>query len=92
MNWNDTGYLVSKNRYSENSIIAEVFTENHGKISGIIFGGTSKKIKNYLQIGNKLYVNYNAKSPTRIGYFKIEILNALTPLYFDKNQKLFTNR
>ncbi|MDA7811541.1 DNA repair protein RecO [Candidatus Pelagibacter sp.] len=88
MNWDDSAYLVSKNRYSENSIIAEVFTENHGKISGIIFGGTSKKIKNYLQIGNKIYVNYNSKSVTRIGYFKIEILNALTPLYFDENQKL----
>ena len=88
MNWDDNAYLVSKNRYSENSIIAEVFTENHGKISGIIFGGTSKKIKNYLQIGNKIYVNYNSKSVTRIGYFKIEILKALTPLYFDKNQKL----
>ena len=88
MNWDDTGYLISKNRYSENSLIAEVFTENHGKISGIIFGGTSKKIKNYLQIGNKIYVNYNTKSPTRIGYFKIEILKALTPLYFDENQKL----
>ena len=45
MNWDDGAYLISKNRYSENSIIAEVFTENHGKISGIIFGGTSKKIK-----------------------------------------------
>ena len=88
MNWDDSAYLVSKNRYSENSIIAEVFTENHGKISGIIFGGTSKKIKNYLQIGNKIYVNYNSKSVTRIGYFKIEILKALTPLYFDENQKL----
>ena len=88
MNWDDSGYLVSKNKYSENSIIAEVFTENHGKISGIIFGGTSKKIKNYLQIGNKIYVNYNSKSVTRIGYFKIEILKALTPLYFDQNQKL----
>ncbi|MDA8987963.1 DNA repair protein RecO [Candidatus Pelagibacter ubique] len=88
MNWDDSAYLVSKNRYSENSIIAEVFTENHGKISGIIFGGTSKKIKNYLQIGNKIYVNYNSKSVTRIGYFKIEILKALTPLYFDQNQKL----
>ena len=88
MNWDDTGYLISKNRYSENSIIAEVFTENHGKISGIIFGGTSKKIKNYLQIGNKIYVNYNAKNITRIGYFKIEILKALTPLYFDENLKL----
>ena len=88
MNWDDGAYLISKNRYSENSIIAEVFTENYGKISGIIFGGTSKKIKNYLQIGNKIHVNYNVKSPTRIGYFKIEILKALTPLYFDHNQKL----
>ena len=88
MNWDDSAYLISKNRYSENSIIAEVFTENHGKISGLIFGGTSKKIKNYLQIGNKIYVNYNTKSPTRIGYFKIEILKALTPLYFDESQKL----
>ena len=88
MNWDDRGYLISKNRYSENSIIAEVFTEDHGKISGIIFGGTSKKIKNYLQIGNKIFVNFNSKSPNKIGYFKIEILNALTPLYFDHNQKL----
>jgi len=88
MNWDDKAYLISKNRYSENSIIAEVFTENYGKISGIIFGGTSKKIKNYLQIGNKIYVNYTTKSPTRIGYFKIEILKALTPHYFDENQKL----
>ena len=89
MNWDDSAYLISKNRYSENSIIAEVFTENHGKISGLIFGGTSKKIRNYLQIGNKIYVNYNAKNYTRIGYFKIEILKALTPLYFDENKKLF---
>ena len=88
MNWDDSAYLVSKNRYSENSIIAEVFTENHGKISGIIFGGTSMKIKNYLQIGNKIYVNYNSKSVTRIGYFKIEIVKALTPLYFDVSKKL----
>jgi len=88
MNWDDTGYLISKNRYNENSVIAEIFTKNHGKISGIIFGGTSKKIKNYLQIGNKLYVNYNTKNVNKIGYFKIEILKALTPLYFDYSQKL----
>ena len=88
MNWIDEGYLISKNRYSENSLIAEIYTKNRGKISGIIFGGTSKKIKNYLQIGNKLHVNYNSKSETRIGYFKIEILKAYSPLYFDHKQKL----
>ena len=88
MNWDDTGYLLSKNRYNENSLIAEIFTENHGKTSGIIFGGTSKKIKNYLQIGNKLHVTFNSKSENRIGYFKIEILKAFSPIYFDDSNKL----
>ena len=88
MNWSDEGFLISKNRYNENSLIAELFTKDKGKISGIIFGGTSKKIKNYLQIGNKLHVNYNTKNPNKIGYFKIEILNAYSPLYFDHKQKL----
>ena len=88
MNWSDEGFLISKNRYNENSLIAELFTKDKGKISGIIFGGTSKKIKNYLQLGNKLHVNYNSKNENRIGYFKIEILNAYTPLYFDHKQKL----
>ena len=88
MNWSDEGFLISKTRYNENSLIAELFTKDKGKISGIIFGGTSKKIKNYLQIGNKLHVNYNSKNPNKIGYFKIEILNAYSPLYFDHKQKL----
>ena len=88
MNWSDEGFLIGKTRYNENSLIAELFTKEKGKISGIIFGGTSKKIKNYLQVGNKLHVNYNSKNENRIGYFKIEILNAYTPLYFDHKQKL----
>jgi len=88
MNWNDSGFLLSKNKYNENSIIAEIYTKNHGKIPGIIFGASSKKVKNYLQIGNKLHLNYTYKNEGRLGYFKIEILNALTPLYFDNKKKL----
>jgi len=88
MNWNDSGFLLSKNKYNENSIIAEIFTKNHGKILGIIFGASSKKIKNYLQIGNKLHINHTFKNESKIGYFKIEILNALTPIFFDNKKKL----
>ena len=88
MNWINEGFLISKNRYSENSLIAELYTKDFGKVTGIIFGGTSKKIKNYLQIGNKLHVNYNSKNNNRVGYFKIEILKAYSPLYFDHKQKL----
>ena len=88
MNWIDEGFLISKNRYNENSLIAEIFTQKYGKVSGIIFGATSKKIKNYLQIGNHLYVNYNSKSENKSGYFKVEIFEALSPIYFDNPQKL----
>jgi len=88
MIWDDTGFLLSKNRYNENSLISEIYTKEHGKVSGIIFGGTSKKIKNYLQIGNKIHINFNSKSENRIGYFKVEIQQPLSAIYFDNYQKL----
>ena len=88
MNWDDTGFLLSKNRYNENSLISEFYTTNHGTISGIVFGGTSKKIKNYLQIVNQLYLNYNSKSENKIGYFKLEIQKVYSPIYFENSQKL----
>ena len=88
MKWDDTGFLVSKNKYNENSLISEIYTRNHGKVTGLVFGGTSKKIKNYLQIGNQLHVNYNSKSENRIGYFKLEIQNAFSPIYFEHREKI----
>ena len=88
MTWDDEGFLISKNKYSENSLIVEIFTKNYGKVSGIIFGGTSRKIKNYLQLGNQLYVNYSSKTENKIGNFKIEILKAYTPVFFDHYRKL----
>ena len=88
MQWKDEGFLLSKNKYGENSVIIEVFTLNHGKCSGIVYGGTSKKIKNYLQLGNKIHVNLKTKSVTKLGYFKIEIIEAISPFFFDDKKKL----
>ena len=88
MIWDDVGFLLSKIKYNENSLISESYTKNHGKVTGIIFGGTSRKIKNYLQIGNKIHLNYQSKSENKIGFFKVEIEQALSPLYFDNQQKL----
>ena len=88
MNWSDKAYLLSKNKYNENSVIAEIFTLNYGKVTGIIFGASSKKIKSYLEIGNLLHVNYSSKSPEKIGSFKIEIFKANTAFFFDNKIKL----
>jgi len=88
MKWIDTGFLISKNKYNENSVIAEIFTLNNGKVTGIIFGASSKKIKSYLEIGNLLHVSYSSKSPEKIGSFKIEICKANTAFFFENKIKL----
>ena len=32
MNWSDEGFLINKNRYNENSLIAELFTKEKFKL------------------------------------------------------------
>ena len=86
--WDDSGYLLSKNKFSENSVIAEIYTENHGKCSGIIYGGTSRKIVNYLQLGNKVAISFKSKNENNIGYFKIEIIEPIAPYFFDNKEKI----
>ncbi len=87
MNWQDEGYLISKIKFRENAVIIKVFTKNNGKVSGIVYGGNSRKVKNYLQISNKIYLTYNSKNENKIGYFKTELIDPISPLYFSNKRK-----
>ena len=87
MNWEDECYLLSKKKFRENANIINVFSKNRGKISGVVYGGNSRKIKNYLQISNKLYINHNAKNENRLGYFKTELVKPISPLYFNDKER-----
>ena len=90
MFWSDEGYLLSKNNFDENSIIIEVFTLDHGKYSGIVYGGSSRKQKKNFQIGNKLFINWKSKNENRTGYFNIELLKPVSPLFFDDKKRAIT--
>jgi len=87
MYWNDEGYLLEKNNFNENSIIIQTFTLNHGKYSGVVYGGTSRKIKKNFQIGNKISLNWRAKSENKIGYFNVELIKPVSPLFFDDKKR-----
>ena len=87
MLWKDEGYLLSKNNFDENSLLIETFTLEHGKYSGIVYGGSSRKQKNNFQIGNKMLINWKSKNENRTGYFKVELLHAIAPLFFDNKKK-----
>tara|TARA_B110000881_G_C18579389_1_gene520736 strand:- start:3 stop:683 length:681 start_codon:yes stop_codon:yes gene_type:complete len=88
MNWEDEAFLLSKRKFRENANIINIFTSTRGKISGIVYGGNSRKIRNYLQLGNKIHVIFNSKSENRIGYLKTELINPISPKYFNSNKKI----
>jgi DNA repair protein RecO (recombination protein O) len=87
MNWEDNCYLLSKRKFRENANIINIFTEEKGKIDGIVYGGNSRKIRNYLQISNKLFVSHSSKSENKIGYFKTELIKPISPLYFNDKER-----
>ena len=87
MNWQDEGFLLSKIKFRENANIVNVFTNTRGKVSGIIYGGSSRKIRNFLQISNKIFIIYSSKSENRLGYFKPELIEAISPKYFNDKKK-----
>jgi len=87
MHWKDEGYLLSKTNFNENSIIIEAFTLNHGKYSGIVYGGSSRKKKRIFQIGNKILLNWKSKSENKLGYFDIELTNPISPFFFDDKKR-----
>ena len=67
MNWQDEAFLLSKRKFRENANIIDVFTSKYGKMSGIVYGGNSRKIKNFLQVSNKITIFYNSKNSNKIG-------------------------
>jgi len=87
MIWEDECYLLSKRKFRENANIINIFTQKKGKVDGIVYGGNSRKIRNYLQISNKLYISHNSKSENKIGYFKTELIKPISPLYFNDKER-----
>ena len=87
MYWKDEGYLLSKNNFGENSIVMETFTLDHGKCSGIVYGGSSRENKKIFQIGNKILINYKSKNENKIGYFTIELIKPISPMFFDDKKR-----
>tara|TARA_B100001057_G_C22723593_1_gene900705 strand:- start:117 stop:797 length:681 start_codon:yes stop_codon:yes gene_type:complete len=87
MKWQSEGFLLGKRKFRENASIIDVFTNDFGKVSGIVYGGNSRKIRNFLQIGNRIFLFYNSKNESKIGYFKTELVEPISPKYFSDSKR-----
>ena len=87
MYWKDEGFLLSKHNFDENSIIIETFTLDHGKYTGVVYGGSSNKQRRNFQVGNKISLDWNSKNENRLGYFKVELIKPISPFFFDDKKR-----
>jgi len=70
--WRDEGFVLAARPFGETSVILDVFTPQHGKHSGVVRGGASRKMTPHLQPGAQLDLTWKARLNEHLGSFTIE--------------------
>lgn len=72
MEWRDEAILLLTRRHGETAAIIDVLTPGHGRSSGVVRGGTSRKLAPILQPGAQLDVTWKARLEDHLGTFVVE--------------------
>ena len=76
IDWRDHGILLSVRRFGEGSVVAEIFTEDHGRCAGVIRGGASRKMAPLLQPGAQLQADWKARLSEHLGSYTVELMRS----------------
>ena len=84
MEWRDEGLLLAARPHGESAAILDVFTREHGRHSGILRGGQSRRHAPMLQPGNRLDLTWRARLDDHMGIFTAEPLQSRGTLLDDR--------
>lgn len=73
MEWNDDAIVLSVRPHGETSAIVEALTREHGRHSGLVRGGASRRARAALQPGNTLHALWRARLAEHLGNFTLEL-------------------
>ncbi len=88
MQWSDEGIVLSIRQHGESSVIVDLLTAGHGRHSGLVRGGRSKRLRPLLQPGNRVEARWRARLPEHLGMYILEPLSLRAALVMDDPQKL----
>jgi DNA repair protein RecO (recombination protein O) len=88
MEWNDDAIVLSSKPLGENGTILELLTRDHGRHSGLVRGGASRRIKPTLQPGNSVHVGWRARLEEHLGSFSCELARARAGELMDSREAL----
>ena len=74
MRWSDEGILLSMRAHGEGHAVAEILTRAHGRHLGLVRGGSSRRMRPFLQPGNSVSITWTARLESHLGNFTLELL------------------
>ena len=88
MDWADLGIVLAVRKHGESSVIATLLTEHHGRHAGLVRGGSGRRHRGALQVGNRLRVSWRARLPEHLGNFSCELAYARTATVLSDKHRL----
>ncbi len=76
MEWTDEAIILGTKKHGETSVLLEVMTRNHGRVMGLVKGGSSRRQQPVLQPGNSLSVVWRARLENHLGQITTELLTS----------------
>lgn len=73
MNWSDEGIVLAARPHGETAAIVDLFTHGHGRHSGLVHGGRSRRLRPVLQIGNHVDVEWKGRLAEHLGHYSVEL-------------------
>lgn len=83
MEWIEDGIVLSLKNHGETSVLAEVFTSQHGRHLGLVRGGKSRRMRPVLQAGNVARLAWRARLDEHLGSFTVELVDPVASRLFD---------
>lgn len=74
MEWTGEGIVLASRPHGENAAIVEVLTAEHGRHTGVVRGGTGRRLAPVLQPGSEVQLTWRARLDSHIGHFTVEPL------------------
>ena len=88
MEWSDDAIVLSSRAHGESGAILDLLTRDHGRHSGLVRGGASRRVAPTLQPGNSVHVQWRARLEEHLGSFTCELARARAGELMDSREAL----
>ena len=88
MDWSDDAIVLSVRPLGESGAILEALTRMHGRHSGLVRGGASRRMRPVLQPGNSLHLHWRARLSEHLGSFTVELAKSRAGELMERREAL----